>query len=157
VTKKGLISPWVKAKAEEDTVESRLRDKAKPGRTPVGMQGRFYTIMVTLPVLFNKGEDAELAARHVLGEFFSRAKGHHFLESLRRQKLSWDEKDILGPKVTFEFGPVKIHAAASSSDLLLAQALGLDRLALALTEARVRQPSVAALLKEHFLEVLRNA
>lgn len=154
---KGLVNPWAAPKQDEQSIEAKLSGKARPGTLPVGMQGRYYTILVTLPVFFSKGEDAELAARHVLGEFFQKAKGHHFLEILRHQKLSWNENDVLGPKITFEFGPVKVHAAASSSDLKLAQALGLDRLAMAFTEARLRHPTLAALMKEHFLEVLRNA
>lgn len=154
---KGVISPWAKLKPEADLpVEEQLTGKAKRGKTPVALQGRHYHILITLPVLLSKAEDADKGARHVFGEFFERAKSPSFLEVLRRQSISWREVDVLGPKVTYEFGPMRLYAAASSSDLSLALALGLDRLALALTEARVRLPDVAKLLKEHFLEVIRN-
>ena len=91
-----------------------------------------------------------------MGEFLQKALSPSFMSVLRTQNLSVNDRDIVGPKVTFEFGPVKLHAAASSSDLALAQAFGIDRLALALTEARVKHKPIEALMKDHFLEVLRN-
>ena len=152
-TPKGVHNPWgPKATEAEQPLEEQLNSRARKGRTPVALQGRYYHIMVMLPVLLSKAEDADRGARHVVGEFFQAAKDPLFLEILQRQKLSWREGDILGPKV----GPVKIYAAASSSDLGLAIALGLDRLALALTEARVRVPRFSELLRSHFLEVIRN-
>lgn len=157
MTAKGIVNPWALKKAESEMpVAEQLAMRAKKGRTPVALQGRYYHVMVTLPVLLSKAEDADRAARHVVGEFLEKAKSQKFLDILLRQKISWRDTDVLGPKVTYDFGPVILYAAASSSDLSLAVALGLDRLALALTEARTRIPTVAELLKAHFLEVIRN-
>ena len=157
MSQKGIVSPWAMQKTPEAApVEEQLRDRARKGKTPVAMQGRHYTLLITLPVAFKDGQDADKGARHVVGEFFQRAQATPLLDILRHQKISWIERDIIGPKVTFEFGPIKLYAAASSSDLALAQAFGIDRIALALTEARVRHKAMQELLKEHFLEVLRN-
>lgn len=157
MTAKGIVNPWApKTPESEIPVAEQLASRAKKGRTPVALQGRYYHVLVTLPVLLSKAEDADRAARHVVGEFLEKARSQKLLDILLRQKISWRESDVLGPKVTYDFGPVTLYAAASSSDLALAIALGLDRLALALTEARTRMPAIAELLKAHFLEVIRN-
>jgi hypothetical protein len=158
MSQKGVVNPWAnqKKKGAADSVQERLAGKAREGKTPVSLQGRLYSILVTLPVRFQESKDADVAARHVMGEFLQKSQNTPLAQLLLQQKVSVKESDLIGPKVTFEFGPVQLHAAASSSDLNLALAFGIDRLALALTEGRVRNKSLENLMKEHFLEVLRN-
>lgn len=154
---KGVVNPWNKPKdAAPESIADQLKSRARKGVTPVTLQGRHYSILVTLPVTFKDAKDADLGARHVLGEFLQRAQDTALPRLLLTQKLSRNESEIVGPKVTFDFGPAQLHAAASSSDLNLALAFGIDRLALALTEGRVRSKPLAELMKEHFVEVLRN-
>lgn len=158
MSSKGVLNPWVQpAKAQEaEPVAAQLSAKARAGKTPVAFQGRLYTLLVTIPVLLKDSTDAEKAARHMLGELLTHRALFDAMPTLRRQNLSLKEQDILGPRVQMPFGPATLYAAASSSDLALAQAMALDRLALALTEARARVPAVGKVLQEHGLEVLRN-
>jgi len=115
---------------------------------------------VTLPASFKRDDDAvsnaTTAAMHVLGEFFTRANSKAFDALLATQKLAFKEETILGPRVSFELGPVKLYAAASSHDVKLAQAMALDRLALALTQARLTIKDFSVLMTEHYLEIVRN-
>lgn len=157
MSQKGVVSPWTAPKkGEVERVEDRLKSRAREGKTPVTLQGRHYSILVTLPVRLQDAKDADLAARHVLGEFLQKSQSTSLTPLLLQQKISFKESDFLDAKVTFDFGPVKLYAAASSSDLNLALAFGIDRFALALTEGRVRNSAIESLMKEHFLEVLRN-
>lgn len=157
----GVLSPWgIKREEAPKTVEEQLRQKVRRGSTPVAIQGRQYHLLVTLPVGFKRDDtataNATLAAMNVLGEFFARAASREFTGLLKEQKLSLQEEDILGSRVSFELGPVKLYAAASSANLQLAQAMALDRLALALTQARIRIKGFDKILSEHFLGVVRN-
>lgn len=158
---KGILSPWgLKREEPAFTVEDRLREKIRRGRTPVAVQGRQYHLLVTLPVSFKRDDsavgNATTAAMHVLGEFFARANTKELVALLATQKLGFKEEAILGPRVSFELGPVKLYAAASSHDVKLAQAMALDRLALALTQARLTIKGFDKLMSEHYLEVVRN-
>lgn len=158
---KGVVSPWgMKREAAPATIEEQLRTKVRRGRTPVAVQGRQYQLLVTLPVSFKRDDTATLhattAAMHVLGEFFTRAASRAFTERLAEQKLALKEEAILGPRVAFELGAVRLFAAASSHDLKLAQAMALDRLAHALTQARLTIKGFDKLMAEHYLQVVRN-
>lgn len=158
---KGILSPWgLKRDEAPQTVEEQLRAKMRRGRTPVAIQGRQYHLLVTLPVGFKRDDTAALsattAAMHVLGEFFGRAATREFHALLAVQKLALKEEAIIGPRVAFELGPVKLYAAASSHDVKLAQAMALDRLALALTQARLTIKGFDKLMAEHYLEIVRN-
>jgi hypothetical protein len=158
---KGIISPWSLTREEPaQTVEEQLREKMRPGRTPVAIQGRQYHLLITLPISFKRDDsavnNAKTAAMHVFGEFLSRAATREFIELLAKQKLSLKEEAILGPRVIFELGPVKLYAAASSHDAKLAQAMAVDRLALVLTQARLTIPNFDKLMAEHYLDIVRK-
>lgn len=158
----GVLSPWglLREKAEPLTVAEQLRTKVRPGRTPVAIQGRQYHLLVVLPMGFKQDDSATLsattAALNVLGEFFQRAMSKQLLALLHEQKLALEEEQIIGPRVAFELGPIKLYAAASSHDVKLAQAMALDRLALALTQARITIKGFHQLMSEHFLQIVRN-
>lgn len=157
----GVLNPWgLKREEAPKTVEDQLRGKVRRGSTPVAIQGRQYHLLVTLPVGFKRDDtataNATIATMNVLGEFFARATSREFTALLKEQKLSLQEEDIIGSRVSFELGPVKLYAAASSSNLSLAQAMALDRLALALTQARLRIKGFDKILSEHYLDVVRN-
>lgn len=157
---KGVISPWGLRKEEAPlTVEEQLQPKVRQGRTPVAIQGRQYHLLVTLPVSFRRdesaGANATTAALHVLGELFGGADTKAFRALLATQRLALTDT-LLGPRVAFEFGPVTLYAAASSHDVKLAKALAVDRLALALTQARLTIKGFDTLMAAHYLEIVRN-
>lgn len=158
---RGILSPWgLKREEPALTVEESLREKVRRGRTPVAVQGRQYHLLVILPVTFKRDDsavgNATTAAMHVLGEFFARATTKELTALLAVQKLAFKEEAIVGPRVSFELGPTKLYAAASSHDPKLAQAMALDRLALALTQARITIKGFDKLMAEHYLEIVRN-
>lgn len=157
VVSKGIISPWgLRKPAAEPTVEEQLRNRARKGKSPVTLQGAHYQLIITLPVAFKDPKDAEQGAQHVLGEFFRQAKNKAFEDLLMVQKIAYSEEKILSSSVIYDFGVVKLFAAASSSDPVLAKVMGVDRLALSLTQARLTTKGFAKLMEEHFLEIVRN-
>jgi hypothetical protein len=158
---KGVISPWgLKRNEAPLTLEERLRPKVRHGHTPVAIQGRQYHLLVRLPIGFKRDatatQHATDAATTVLGEFLVRAASKPFFALLAVQKLAFKEEQIIGPRVSFELGPVTLHAAASSHDVKLAQAMAVDRLALALTQARLTIKDFDKIMTEHYLEIVRN-
>lgn len=158
---KGILNAWQsRQEAEPLSFEEQLQAKVRDGKTPVAVQGRQYQLLITLPVAFKKKEDiathAPQAAMHILGEFLARTNSHSLRHLLHTQKLSFTESDIIGPCVSFQLGAIKLYAAASSSNEELAQAMAIDRLALALTRAKQTIPNITQLMTAHYLEIVRN-
>jgi len=152
----GILSPWgLKKPAEEMSVAEQLRAKIRAGKTSVSVRGQRYSVLVTVPGKFKDPADTEKAAGHILGEFLAEARPG-LSPHLRRLKLSYVEGDILGPCSPLEFGPLKLYAAASSSNAALALKMSVDRLATALTFYRHESPKQADVMVKYGVEIVRD-
>jgi hypothetical protein len=121
-------------------------------------EGRGYNIHVAV-----KRPDPELGletiARAILGEAILQSlpanrRGDVFAE-LEHQSIYRTEP--AGPKVTLALGDLTLYAAASSSDLALAQKMAVDRLALALSTLRLKFSGAKAAFDKYEVSMSRRA
>lgn len=149
----GVLSPWGLHKPKEQSVEERILDNARPGSTLVSVRGQRYTILIKVQATFKDAKDTQDAASHILGEFLSEQKAR-LTPFLHTQKMAFDEKDLKAAATSLEFGNSCVWAVASSTDEGLAKKMAVDRLAMAFTWYRTRDPANKAALSKYNLEVV---
>lgn len=121
-------------------------------------EGRGYNLHVTV-----KRPDPEIGtetiARAILGEAILQIAPPNrrdvVFAELETQSLYRVEP--AGPKVTLALGELTLYAAASSSDLVLAQKMAVDRLAMALTTLRIKLSGAKAAFDKYGVMVSRRA
>ena len=121
-------------------------------------EGRGYNIHITV-----KRPDPEIGpeaiARAILGESLLQAapanRRADIFAELEQQSIYRTEP--AGPKVTLALGDLTLFAAASSSDLVLAQKMAVDRLAMALSTLRLKYSGAKAAFDTYGVAVSRRA
>lgn len=121
----------------------------------VMFQGRVYAIHVMVKSPSDE-HPTEVIAKAILGVVIrTLLKNREAQAFLAQQNISTTE--VLGPKVTFDLESIVLHVAASSSDLRLAQMMGVDRLAVFLSACKGRIHGVKSVLDAHGVSIASKA
>ena len=121
----------------------------------VMFQGRVYAIHVTVKAPSDE-HPSETIAKAILGNVIrTLLRNREAQELLAQQNIS--TKEVMGPKVTFNLETIILYVAASSSDLGLAQMMGVDRLAVFLSACKGRIHGVKSVLESHGVNVASKA
>lgn len=135
----GISTMWAPDKIE-------LQKNAKPQDTEVQYPGAKYALVLTLQG--KEGDDFDGAAMKHVGEMFRALwKIPKFRE--QAELLYIFDKPPLAPKVTFDFGELKLYLQASSMDHDVALRHGLDRLALAVLAVSQNSEAANAIKAAH--------
>ena len=78
-------------------------------------------------------------------------------QELARQSIYEDEAKVLAAKVTMTLGVLTLYAKASSFEPKMAQLMAMDRIALAISDARGLSLKVRKSLEDHGIVVARKA
>ena len=157
---KGVDSPWTKRREDplekaERTIEESLEGAP---RREITFDGRAFQIVVAF---FSLERDQKLLSGYA-HDALGRAVKHlltcdgSFLDDLNVQSIYLDHTKVMGPKVTMTLGPVTLYAKASSFKPAMAQLMALDRLALAISDAKGRSKKIKDALKDCDVVVARK-
>lgn len=127
-------------------------------RRNVIFEGRGYNLHVTV-----KRPDAEIGAETIARAILGEAILHIAPPNRREVVFAELETQSLyrtpppGPQVTLALGDLTLYAAASSSDLALAQKMAVDRLAMALATLRTKLAGAKTSFDKYGVSVSRRA
>jgi len=160
-TPKGIIDPWRKAKeaaaaANTPPPPATVHD-APLHEVPTlfgALRGQRYDVQVAyLPV---KTQSSDALIGDNLGRCLRALLATEPTAAPTLAKHAVGTSGVVGPKVTFAFGPVTLYAAASSRDPELATRLAVDRLGAALLELSGRTAAARAILAAHEVSVIQK-
>ncbi len=146
------VKPTIKPRDYVDEFSIPITTEAQK----VMFQGRVYAIHVTVKAP-SEEHPTETIAKAILGSVVrTLLKNRQASELLAQQNIS--SQDLFsGPKVTFDLETITLYVAASSSDLRLAQMMGVDRLALFLSACKGRIHGVKSVLETHGVAIASKA
>ena len=158
---KGVLSPWEKApQATPKELTERLIEETPEGapRREVTFDGRAFQLIVAF---FSFDRDAKRLtgyAHDALGRALAAALkvDDALREEFQRQSIFTEEARVLAAKVTVRLGPVTLYVKASSFEPQMAQLMAMDRIALALADARNASKKVRKVIDEHDVVVARK-
>lgn len=158
---KGIISPWARRPATPAAEDAPASPSAPASPTLqefdnarwsyVTLEGRVFKL--ALGYLPCKGRDRFEDAAENFGAALERlfAEVPAFEAALAAQSIH--RVKPLGPRVVLTFGPVTLHAVASSRDVEVARGMAVDRLCLALTAAKAKTHVVGRMLDDHKISI----
>lgn len=159
---KGVFSPWaaVERESAKETAERTIEESVEGApRREITFDGRAFQIVVAF---FSFDKDANRLsgyAHDALGRGVEATlKVDDALRSeFTRQSIFTDPAKVMAAKVTVQLGLVTLYVKASSFDPKMAQLMAVDRIALAISDARGRSPKVRKSFEEHDIVVARKA
>lgn len=159
---KGVLSPWAAPERESETARAeRIIEDSVEGapRREITFDGRAYQIVVPFFSFEKNAGKLSVYAHDALGRAIQSAlKVDSVLkEELARQSIYQDESRVLAAKVTVTLGPLILYVKASSFEPKMAQLMAMDRIALALSDARGISAKVRKCLDDHGILVARKA
>jgi hypothetical protein len=161
MTAKGIVNPWIKPQGETPQQAAERAIEEAPEGAPkrdITFDGRAFHLRVSF-YSFEKNQDRLSAFAHdALGRAISDALKVDgvLLSELKHQSIFLDEKQVLAAKVTVRLGPVTLYVKASSFDPKTAQIMAMDRIGLALANARNASAKVRKCFDEHELIIARK-
>ena len=159
---KGVISPWATPKGESAKEQTeRLIDESSEGapKREITFDGRAFQLVVSF-FSFDRDQPRLASYAHdALGRAISAALkvGGTLKGEFERQSIYTDESRVLAPKVTVRLGGLTLYVKASSFDSKMAQLMAMDRIALALADARNESKEVRRVIEEHDVVIARKA
>lgn len=154
MSSRGVMSPWGKKPEEAPkTLEERVVAAAQKGHSIVKVDGRGYQLLITVPAKLRVGKLLEDAAKSILEEYVNEA-GKPLLKELELQSASFTRESLLGPVVEIPLRTKTLYFLASSSSKELAEAMAVDRLALAITYFNAKNRN--DLLKKYGIQISRQ-
>ena len=159
---KGVLSPWAAPgrESEQEKAERIIEDSVEGApRREITFDGRAYQIVVPFFSFEKDPKRLSAYAHDALGRAVQATlKSDGTLrDELARQSIYEDASKVLAAKVTVTLGPLVLYVKASSFEPKMAQLMAMDRIALALSDARGLSIKVRKSLEDHGIVVARKA
>lgn len=156
--KKGVLSPWEK-KPEPTAIEKVIANSDEVPKREIRFKGRAFHIYVRFYTADTDAEALTSYAKDALGTAISEILkiGTSTLEALQRQSIELDARKALWPKVTVNLGPVTLYVKASSYEPAMAELMAIDRIALALSNAKAENQKIRQHLDDRDIFITRSA
>lgn len=159
---KGVMSPWAATPKEtaQDRAEQIIENSPEGApRREVSFDGRSFQLVVAFFSFERDDKKLSAYAHDALGRAVASAlkADPAMLQEFKRQSIFLDESHLLAPKVTVRLGPVTLYVKASSFDPKMAQLMAMDRIALAMADARGLSPKIRKTFDDHDVLVARKA
>lgn len=159
---KGVLSPW--AKPEHDTAvdrAERIAEESVEGvpRREMTFDGRAFQVTVAFFSLERDGAKLSKYAQDALGRAIDATLkvDKALLGEFARQSIVLDAQKLLAPKVTVTLGALTLYVKASSFDEKMAKLMAIDRIALALLDAKSQSAKVRKSLEDHDVLIARKS
>ena len=159
---KGVMSPWAMKSGETPQEKAeRVLEEVHEGmpRREMTFDGRAFQIVVAFFSLDREPEKLSTYAHDALGRVIQSALtvDKTLSQEFERQSITLDSNKMLSPKVTVPLGPITLYVKASSFEPKMAKLMAIDRIALALSDAKGRSAKIKTCLEDHDAAVVRKA